>query len=384
MSARTILCPTCGATCPPQRDDATIECRYCGTRFETATRETAVVVDQQASRRPTLLYAAIGAAAVLLGVLALVVLARRDAAPGPAPTASGSSETQSTPSAPAPQTSQSPPPAASKAAPDPAALADLTLEFGEKGSGRGQLDDPRAIAVDAAGNIYVADYRSGRVQRFDSTGKIVAAFLLGEDMIHGIAATYDGHLWVSRGGDLLELALPDGKVVRTLPNHQPKLSYGGLAVDQSNTVYAANYGAGTFVSINGSVPRSDDVRKLDKNGNLLAIWKDIIRGSMGAFLAVDSAGALYVAEERSRYIDIVDRQGKVKDRFQHHTIAEGVAVDAKGRILVGSDLGVSVFDRTGQSLGTIGTSRVRGVAVGANGRLHAVSSEGRVQVLTLR
>ncbi len=383
MSASVINCPTCGASLPREREQVTAECRYCGTAVETATRERAAVVDQQPSRGRALLYAAIGVPAVLLGVLAAVVLSRRNDPQGPA-TPSGPSQTQSAPIARAPPASQTAPPAASSAAPDPAALADVTLEFGEKGSGPGQLDDPRAIAVDLAGNIYVADYRSGRVQKFDSSGKFVAAFLLGEDMIHGVAATYDGHLWVSRGGDLIELALPDGKVVRTLPNHQPKLSYGGLAVDQSNTIYAANYGAGTFVSINGSVPRSDDIRKLDKNGNLLAIWKDIIRGSMGAYLAVDSAGALYVAEERSRYIDIVDSHGKVKERFQHHTIAEGIAVDGKGRILVGTGRGISVFDGTGQSLGTIGTATVRGVAMGRNGRLHAVSSEGRVQVLTLR
>lgn len=386
MRETAVTCPKCGASLPNPRDERTIECRYCGTAFE---REVDV---QPAAAVPAggsaWIYAAIGLPAVVLGLLAVIVLMRKnEVAPAPPPTVAPIASVVppvAVPAAPIATTQ-----ASASAAPG-SSLADFAFAFGEKGSGAGQLDDARSIAVDPEGSIFVADYASRRVQKFDSSGKFVAAFRVDEgsqsNMIHGLAATYDGHLWVSRGGDLVELAMPDGKVVRTLPNHQPKLSYGGVAVDQTNTVFAVNFGASTFVSINGQRPQSDDLRKLDKNGNVLAAWKDIVRGALGGDVAVDGAGTVYVSESHSPYLDVVDAKGKVKDRFRlKNHLGGGVAVDGKGRIFYASSRGVGACDAIGTELGTFATSvTVRGVAIGKNDLLYAVLSEGRVEVWKLR
>ncbi len=45
--------------------------------------------------------------------------------------------------------------------------------FGEPGAGPGQLNTPHSIAADAAGNLYVADRGNGRVQVFDTGGKLL-------------------------------------------------------------------------------------------------------------------------------------------------------------------------------------------------------------------
>jgi tripartite motif-containing protein 71 len=47
--------------------------------------------------------------------------------------------------------------------------------FGSFGSGNGQLNSPRDIAIDGSGNIYVADAGNNRVQKFTSTGGFVWA-----------------------------------------------------------------------------------------------------------------------------------------------------------------------------------------------------------------
>jgi sugar lactone lactonase YvrE len=380
MRETTITCPKCGASLPRPRDEGTIECRYCGTAFEREVEPQPVAASPGGSAS---IYLAIVIPAVLLGVLALVVLVRKsDVPPSPAPVAADPLP------APAPVPTIAPAPTPSASAAPESTLAKFELAFGEKGSGAGQLDDARSIAVDPEGNVFVADYASRRVQKFDSTGKFVAAFRVDEgkqsSMIHGLAATYDGHLWVSRGGDLVELSMPDGKVVRTILNQHPKLSYGGIAVDQTNTLFATNFGATTFVSINGERPQSDDLRKLDKNGNVLAAWKDIIRGALGGAVAVDGAGTVYVSEEHSPYLEIVDGKGKVKERFRlKNHVGGGVAIDGKGRIFYASGRGVGACDATGSELGTFGTSMVRGVAIGKN-RLHAVTNDGRVEVWSLR
>jgi tripartite motif-containing protein 71 len=45
-----------------------------------------------------------------------------------------------------------------------------TGQFGAFGSGNGQLNSPRTVAIDGAGNIYVADAGNSRVQKFDMNG----------------------------------------------------------------------------------------------------------------------------------------------------------------------------------------------------------------------
>jgi DNA-binding beta-propeller fold protein YncE len=50
-----------------------------------------------------------------------------------------------------------------------------TGQFGSFGSGNGQLNSPRDVAIDGSGNIYVADAGNSRVEKFDSTGHFLWA-----------------------------------------------------------------------------------------------------------------------------------------------------------------------------------------------------------------
>jgi DNA-binding beta-propeller fold protein YncE len=78
--------------------------------------------------------------------------------------------------------------------------SNIELQFGGGGSGAGQFDDPRGIAVDADDNIFVADYGSGRVQKFDPTGKFLQLINVPPDDNDNYicnATNYAGSLWVA-------------------------------------------------------------------------------------------------------------------------------------------------------------------------------------------
>lgn len=400
MRTSALTCPRCGASLSPPHDERTVQCSYCGASVVVETsgdapRGGAPVAGN--GKPAALVLAAIAAPAVVLGILALVVLTRSPVqSPAPTPPPEPTTATPpvtATANAPAtapetPRTSPAPAPTAS-AAPtaEPNALADVTLEFGEKGNGPGQLDDARAIAVDPSGDIYVAEYGSLRIQRFDASGKFLAAIKVEAgkhgNAIPSIAATSDGHLWVSRMGELVELSLPDGKVVKTVPSQEPRLAYTGIAVDATNAIYAGNEGATTWVGTGGGgPPRLDALRKLDKNGRLLAGWKGVTIGpGFGDRVAVDHEGNMYLAE-RLRCIDVVDAHGKLKTRIDAHGDG-GIAVDEKGRIFLGTGRSIAVYDATGTKLGQIKSGDVDNLTMGRDGRLYTVS-RNRVRVLTLR
>lgn len=384
MKASVMTCPKCGALLSPEDDVLTVTCGYCKTTVVVETGGASPGGAPPAGKPTALVVAAIGA----LVVVSLVLLPRGDPAPAPPPAAATTPAAAPPPEEPKPTPSSAPSTSAAPAA-DPAALADVVLEFGEKGEGPGQFDTARALTVDPDGNIYVAELQTGRIQRFDSSGKYldtlgVQAGTHGS-FISSIAATYDGHLWVSGSDDLFELALPEGKLVKTVHSQTPHLAYGAVAVDPKNNVYAQNFGASTWESINGSKPpRSDDVRKLDKNGNLLAAWKNVVSDFyFGGHITVDREGTVYLSERRRR-IDVIDAKGKVKERINAPGDG-GIAVDAKGRIFLGgSGRGIAVFEATGTKIGDIPMRDVEDIAIGQDGRLYTLASRSRVRVLTLR
>jgi DNA-binding beta-propeller fold protein YncE len=50
------------------------------------------------------------------------------------------------------------------------------LAFGSQGSGDGQFNLPFGVAVDGAGNVYVADTFNNRIQKLSSNGEFIFKF----------------------------------------------------------------------------------------------------------------------------------------------------------------------------------------------------------------
>jgi DNA-binding beta-propeller fold protein YncE len=97
----------------------------------------------------------------------------------------------------------------------------LVREFGELGSGPGQLNLPAAVATDKDDDIYVVEMGNNRVQVFDSTGKSLRVLApAGTSALkrpYGIALEPGGRVWVSDSGNSRILCLnADGTVAASV------------------------------------------------------------------------------------------------------------------------------------------------------------------------
>jgi hypothetical protein len=135
---------------------------------------------------------------------------------------------------------------------------------GAPGSGPGSFDHPGAVAVDGAGEIYVADTANNRIVKLSPRGAVV-----GE--------------WGSRGSG-------DGRF------HSPD----GIALDGAGNVYVLDR-------------ENNRVEVFGADGQFLAKWGDRGPGvgqfSQPAALAVGCEGSVYVADTNNNRIERFDLSG---------------------------------------------------------------------------
>ena len=135
--------------------------------------------------------------------------------------------------------------------------------FGSQGSGAGQFDVPKAIALDGEGNIYVADWGNHRIQKFSPQGGSLGQFGVegnGAGQIHlpsGIAVDREGNMYVSDSDNwrMIKLAA-DGTPVDQFPPCASSgecgvldgtdpgqfFDHNGVVVDGQGNLYVADSG----------------------------------------------------------------------------------------------------------------------------------------------
>lgn len=201
----------------------------------------------------------------------------------------------------------------------------------EQTYGAGQLNQPRGVAVDAQGNVYVADTGSHTIQVFGADGSLA----------HTIGGQGSG------AGQF----------------NEPR----GVAVDAQGNIYVADTWNARVV-------------KLDAQGNFLSAWgegqQDMGEGRratitdgtepgnaaapLGFFgprdVAVDAQGNVYIADTGNKRIVVTDSDGNFRYQWGHagsdagaFNEPIGVAVDAQGYVYVGDTWNsrVQVFAPTG-------------------------------------
>jgi hypothetical protein len=131
-------------------------------------------------------------------------------------------------------------------------------QFGKRGSGPGEFIQPHALALDAAGRLYVGDRSNNRVQILTTDGKFIADWpqfsrpsgvAVHGDMIY-VADSESGSVAPSQKAWIRGIrigSIKDGKVLYFIPDPQKDVTTGtlaaeGVAADAAGNVYGAEVG----------------------------------------------------------------------------------------------------------------------------------------------
>jgi subtilisin family serine protease/sugar lactone lactonase YvrE len=169
---------------------------------------------------------------------------------------------------------------------------ELLGSFGAKGSGNGQLSAPKGLAVDASGNLYVADSANNRIEKFNAKGEYLSQFgALGSGNGQlkepsDIAIDSTGDLWVlDKGNFRVQRFSASGQYLSQFGSYGEGESQlkdpTDIAVDSEDDVWVLN---GQFRM------------EFDPSGDLIHVNQGFDGSGPPTGMAIDQDGAFWVGD----------------------------------------------------------------------------------------
>lgn len=224
------------------------------------------------------------------------------------------------------------------------ATGKLLANWGDDGTGDGQLRGPQGVALDNSGRVYVADTLNNRVQKFDKDGNSLGQF--------GSYGKGNGQFNGPRG----------------------------VAVDRQGDVYVADTG-------------NQRIEVFNSAGQYLTGWGSLGTGpgqfgqdlqlpalSGPNYLAVDGANHVYATDGANNRIEKFSASGKFLYQLTTQ-YPSGLATDSQDQLYVGLSSGLRLFDKNGKLLNDFGAGGQNGDST--NITIAAMALEPKTPILYL-
>jgi RHS repeat-associated protein len=219
-------------------------------------------------------------------------------------------------------------------------------QFGVEGTGKGQLKNPKGMAIDLKGNIWVADDSNSRLEEFTPSGEYVGtlgSFGTGNGQFNspkGIAIDSKGNMWVvdTVNNRIQEFTEKAGKYeylrqVGSLGSEAGKFNEPkGIAVDSHNNVWVTD-------------SKNNRVEEFSETGTYLkAVGKTGFGNgelSEPRNAVVDAKGNIWVGDTNNNRIEEFNEKGEYVRKFGSEGSGngqlkgpQGIALDAKGNVWI--------------------------------------------------
>ena len=255
--------------------------------------------------------------------------------------------------------------------------------FGGKGTSAGLFDGANQIAVDKAGNIYVAD-STLRVQRFDANGKFLNLWIVKGDKIETIAklaANINGEIDVLIGGEIVVYKGETGEQLRVLTDNRRHFIDDFVLLDDGGMMYVAESGGREeFVQVKGKTitNRLDGILTKAADAKIL---------TQGIKIAVDGKGdifSVYALASLAGTFDYNDEDlmtfhfapnGKFVNKFAAGLMPQAIATDNQSRVYVLDTNQIVVYLSSGASVGVKVTGFADAFTLDAQNNVYTISNE---------
>ena len=262
------------------------------------------------------------------------------------------------------------------------AFAEPALVVGERGTGRGQFENPRRLAVDNVGYVYVYDSDSRRMQVFDESGDYQTQWPF-DGTVLSMLADRDRRLYVL-GTELIRY---DGSTGREIDRISVTTPVGPVSRFEAMALTPQGNLVLSFWDRNGWI---DYLLLADDSGQLIEAWEGAVttpygKDGVAKLIAVDRQGTIYAYELETilkfgpdgRFTNRVGARGSGPGEW---SAPRNIAVDQSGRLYVGEGLGIHVYDTNARFLDTIPTdSYVMDLAISDNNDIWAIVGEQLVR-----
>jgi DNA-binding beta-propeller fold protein YncE/DNA-directed RNA polymerase subunit RPC12/RpoP len=258
------------------------------------------------------------------------------------------------------------------------AFAEPAMAVGEPGTGRGQFENPRRLAVDNNGRIYVWDMDGRRVQVFDEAGAYQTQWPL-DQTVRFLLADRQGHLYVL-GDELTIHEGATGELVGRIVVETPAGTIGSF------TAMAFTPQGDLVLSYWDNEAWTNYLLVADREGTLLESWPGVVtnhygQDGMAKQLVVDRQGRIYAFELEAilkfgpdgLFLNRVGGRGSGPGEW---SAPQNIAVDGNGRLYIGEWRGIHVYDGNARFLDTIPTDAyVMDLALSDNNDIWAIVGE---------
>lgn len=264
-----------------------------------------------------------------------------------------------------------------------------------------QLNSPVGLAVDAAGNVYIADSlnnririvtKDGLINTFAGNGTIGYVNAVGDggpasqaqlQLPAGVAVDSKGNVYIADTGDnLVREVTTDGNIATIAGNGYPSFSGDAALANQSSL----NHPQDVAVDSSGNIYIADTlnaaIRKITADGNINTVAGSTSIGFSGDggaatsagliepyAVAVDGSGNIFIAEPEDGRIRQVDGKANINTIAGNGTLGfggdgsaatkalfylpTGVAVDSSGNVYIADSQNNRVRKLSGSNVSTV-------------------------------